>query len=399
MESVSRHKIKHILIMPSWYKTESNPVLGSFFEEQARGLIRMGYKVGILHLGFKPFSSKSKLLDESFNDAGLPTIQKEIKAILPKLHNINYIYYGYKANQIYNEYIKVHGIPDIIHAHSVFYGGIAAHYISKKNKIPFVITEHLTNFITGKISNTRDVKIARKIFISAKVPIVVSNEFRNELSRFLKLDQSRIHVIHNMVSPLFFENRKKIKLVQNKPIIFFSNSFITTRKNHPLMLKAFKLFHQKFPNSNFIIGGDATNEQDLNYKYSLIKLSHDLGIHNSVTFLGALSRIEVKKQLDRCHVFLLASSYETFGVVLIEALASGRPIITTDSKGPRDIVNEINGFLVTDFNEIALGKSMIDIIQNYDAYNQEKISDDCKNNFSEINIISKLLKVYESSIN
>jgi len=48
----------------------------------------MGYKVGIIHIGFKSFSYKNKLLDVAFDDNGLPTIQKEIKAILPKLYNI-----------------------------------------------------------------------------------------------------------------------------------------------------------------------------------------------------------------------------------------------------------------------------------------------------------------------
>jgi glycosyltransferase involved in cell wall biosynthesis len=393
-----KNNIKHILIIPSWYKTLENPVLGSFFEEQARGLMRLGYKVGILHLGFKPFMYNRNLLDRCFNDEGLFTIQKEFRASIPKLHKINYWLFGKKVNNILKEYIDANGIPDVIHAHSVFYGGIAAMYISEKTKIPYIITEHLTHFITGKVTASADISISRTVFVKSKESIVVSKEFRSELSQILNLPDESFKVIHNMVSPIFFENNFTAVINPNKGVRFFTNSFLTTRKNHKLMINAFKIFHEKFPNSQLVIGGDATNENDMNYKNTLVQFSDDLGLKDSVLFLGALSRIEVKKQLDQCHVFLLASTYETFGVVLIEALACGRPVVSTDSKGPRDIINSTNGILVTDFEEHRFAESMISMIRNYYTYDQEKISVDCKKCFSEEVIIEKILKLYESYI-
>ncbi|HYX06493.1 MAG TPA: hypothetical protein VE912_07135, partial [Bacteroidales bacterium] len=60
----------HILIIPSWYKTEENPVKGSFFEEQARALNKRGHKVGVLNIQYIPFSSQRKRIFRQYDDEG-----------------------------------------------------------------------------------------------------------------------------------------------------------------------------------------------------------------------------------------------------------------------------------------------------------------------------------------
>lgn len=389
----------HILIIPSWYKTTENPVLGSFFEEQARGLQTLGHKVGILHVGYKSFSDKSPLLKNKKDDNGLYTIQYDIKGVVPRSRYLNYLYLGIRAYKMYKEYVKLNGKPDIIHAHSVFWGGIAAYYISMYSKVPFVITEHLTNFITGTLTDKTDVLFAKKVIKNSSKNIVVSNSFKKELSDFLHLPLNNFTVIHNMVAPKFFIGNNQKKLIQGDQIVFFTNSFLTKRKNHQLIINAFSLFLKYFPNSILYIGGDASSSESLIYKKSLIKQVDELKLMDKVIFLGALSREEVKEQLNKCHVFLLASLYETFGVVLIEALAVGRPVISTDSKGPRDIINKSNGVIVDDFHDSSFFEAMNYVIENYKNYDQNLISNECALNFSEKTIMSKVLDIYQSIVN
>lgn len=59
-----------------------------------------------------------------------------------------------------------------------------------------------------------------------------------------------------------------------------------------------------------------------------------LGLESKIHFTGKLWRDEVKTEIDKSHAFVLASQYETFGVVLIESLACGRPVVCTDSEDP-----------------------------------------------------------------
>src|ERR1035437_7936666 len=110
----------HVLVIPSWYKNPENPMVGTFFEEQARGLMQKGNQVGVFHVGFKPFSYKEPLLQEKYIDNGLPTYYYNYKGIVPKLIRFNYWYLCKEAYNKYKEYVKENGKPDILHAHSVF---------------------------------------------------------------------------------------------------------------------------------------------------------------------------------------------------------------------------------------------------------------------------------------
>ena len=384
----------HVLIIPSWYKNPKNKMVGSFFEEQARGLLAKEVKVGLFHIEFKPFSYSGELPQREFIDNGLTTYQYYYKGIFPRTTKINYLYFCQKAYEKFKQYVLQNGKPDVIHAHSVFYGGIVARYISKRTGIPYVITEHLTSFVSGGITNKTDLAYAKKVFTDSKRNIVVSSVFKEDLPGKLNLPQENFHVIHNMVGSLFFKNISKKNLSKNQHITFFTNSFITERKNHRMLLEAFKIFNKEYSNSELIIGGDSTNEIEYQIKLSLIAYCKELDISDKVTFLGSLTRQEVKTNLDACNVFLLTSKYETFGVVLIEALAAGRPIITTNSKGPVDIITKKNGILVNSWEVVDFVSAMKNLIENYSTYNQEEISKDCKNNFGEDKIVNQLIATY-----
>ncbi|HEY4798176.1 MAG TPA: glycosyltransferase, partial [Bacteroidia bacterium] len=295
----------HVLIIVSWYKTESNPVAGSFFEEQARALQKFGCTVGLLHIGFKKFSDRQARLDRTFDDRGLFTMQYESRALLPKKENINYLYLCKRAYKKYQKYSKVMGKPDIIHAHSVFWGGIAARYISQKTNIPYIITEHLTNFILGKINSKTDIDYAKKVFSDSSANIAVSSSFKKELSEKLNLNEGKCLVVHNLVSSIFFQNRVQKVIREIEPIRFFTNSFISERKNILLLIESFSIFCKIYPQSQLIIGGDVVREFDTGYKERLLERVESLNIKEKIFFLGPLSREQVKSEIDQCHVFLL----------------------------------------------------------------------------------------------
>ncbi|HEV7232541.1 MAG TPA: glycosyltransferase [Bacteroidia bacterium] len=387
-----------VLIIPSWYKNRDNPLAGTFFEEQARGLMSLGHDVTVFAPSFLPFSNKKPLENRDYDDEGLRTILFSTKAVIPRNRQFNYRYLCLKAYWRFKEYVEKHGKPDIIHAHSVFYGGIIANYISSKTGIPFVITEHLTNFLTGGVINRVDIHHSRTVFRNSFINIVVSSVFRDELSAKIEVPAIRFRVISNMVAPLFFRDRKPKKIVQGEPVRFFTNSFLTYRKNHKMLLDAFAIFLKDYPKAQLIIGGNITSPSELDCKNDIIEQYARLGLCDNVVMLGDLSRKEVKEELDKCHAFLLASKYETFGVVLIESLAAGKPIISTDSKGPRDIVTSHNGILVRSFEAADFAKSMKTLVQNYNQYDQDAISESCRALFGEKAIAGKLEEVYAEAL-
>lgn len=387
----------HILLIPSWYKTEKEPYMGTFFEEQARGLMKAGHRVGILYPEFLSFGNLNLFNQEStlpivVNDDGLITYYIKVQALMPNIRRFGYKSFNKAVEKVFLDYIQKNGMPDVIHAHSVFHGGIAGFYIAQKHRLPFVITEHLTSFIMGTITHKSDLKLARKIFSEAQVSLIVSNCFKKDLCRVLQLDEDVFMVLHNMVNDLFFENRIVKEYKPDEPFVLFTNSFLLPRKNHKLIFKAINLLNEKGVNVKLLVGGDGESADELK------ALADELNISRQIEFLGGLNRRQVKENIDRSHAFILASFYETFGVVLIESLAAGRPVITTNSGGPEDIVTPQNGIMLKDFNPATMATAIQKLMNQYDRYDQNKISEDCYARFGENKIISGLEKSYLNAI-
>jgi len=379
----------HVLVIPSWYKSRDNPVNGSFFEEQARGLQKNGLQVGVLCPLFIPFHSKGAYSFEKYVDQDLPTYVVTIKGVVPRSISINYWYIRKKGFEAFINYVESYGKPDLLHAHTAYFGGIVAEYISRKTGIPYVLTEHYSPFIKGEITNKRKLNSAVNAIKNAKLSIVVSNSFRNDLSKKLGLQTEIFKVIPNLVNSTFFQENRLNSIDCDGHVVFFSNSFLRPIKNHKLIIDAFKIFVQSWPNATLIIGGDGLLGEDLR------AYTEENNLSEKVVFTGLLSREEVRKKLNECHIFLSSSLYETFSVVLIEAMAVGRPVITTDSGGPRDFVNEDNGSIVKSWDAVDYAQEMLNMVNKYNSFNQVKISDYCRNRFSENVIIDQLLKVYE----
>ena len=102
----------------------------------------------------------------------------------------------------------------------------------------------------------------------------------------------------------------------------------------------------------------------------------------------------MRTAMHQCDVFVLPSLYETFGVVLIEALAAGKPVIATRCGGPESIVNDENGLLVAPANSDALGRAMRQMVEAIDRFNKDIIRSDCIARFSRQAVIEQLGRVY-----
>ena len=97
--------------------------------------------------------------------------------------------------------------------------------------------------------------------------------------------------------------------------------------------------------------------------------------------------------------FVLSSNFETFGVVLIEALACGLPLIATKCGGPEDIVNKQNGILMDVENQLQLEDAMLTMYKNANKYDKQKLRSDAKDRFGEKAFIKNAMKYYEVGIN
>jgi glycosyltransferase involved in cell wall biosynthesis len=109
---------------------------------------------------------------------------------------------------------------------------------------------------------------------------------------------------------------------------------------------------------------------------------------------GALNRTQVAEYMSKCDFFVLPSRYETFGVVYIEAMACGKPVIAVKNGGPDDFVKNFNGILIEPENVDELSKAMCDMLNNRLKYNPQVISEFINQNFSSQAITEQLEKIY-----
>lgn len=127
---------------------------------------------------------------------------------------------------------------------------------------------------------------------------------------------------------------------EDKNYILFGGRLVKEKRVHNLLIAYSKLNRRLRSNYGLKITGFGPEENKLK------KLAKELGLGKEVEFIPWLTSEEFIKMVSKCSVFVLPSLYETFGVVVIEAMALGKPIIVSDTSGPKDIIkNGLNGFL------------------------------------------------------
>ena len=154
------------------------------------------------------------------------------------------------------------------------------------------------------------------------------------------------------------------------------------------MLDAFARALEKRPDLRLKIGGGGVEEAALKRQAGRLK------IDAAVDFLGALDNGAVLRLMRGSDVFVLASRNETFGVVFIEALSQGLPVIATRCGGPEGIVNGNNGLLVPKEQPEALAEALLEMAENRARYPAEALRAACLEEFGEQAVTGRLKAVY-----
>ena len=383
----------NIVIIPAFFQTKNRPTLGSFFLDQAKALKRAGHQVSILYCD--TYSVKCIQEWMHYEEDCVSQIEGiqiyRSKCFCPLKHGME----GHKEafakgiEKLWSKYIKKESV-DIIHAHCCAWAGYAALKLSEKTKIPYVVTEHATLFQLHKneISVTNNAVIAEVFQKAAKV-ICVSRAFAKLLDDYT----SNIEVIGNVVDCEQFQvketNKEAVRLLT---VCYMEEEAQLYKKGMDILIKAWAKVSAKYPQAKLIIGGGGKSLE------KVVEWTREYQVTENVEFLGALTRQQVVEQMQMCDCFVLPSRYETFGVVYIEAMACGKPVIAVANGGPDDFVHEFNGILIQPEQEEELVQAldkMITAIEKKDAtYQPERIAAYVEEKFSYRAIAEQLERVY-----
>ena len=248
---------------------------------------------------------------------------------------------------------------NIIHLFHVYDCGGAAYLLKKIQKIPLITT------LIGWDTYDPIRKIPKRhmpfVRITMNVSDIVTASTRHLVSAAKKQGcKKEIKIItygtgmHSKVSLKHINIKQKYNIINKKALL--SVQRLHPRKGIQYLLRAIPEVIKTNSTIAFIIVGTGPEEGNLK------RLTEKLGINNYVIFTGFISDDELPSYYASADLFILPTLYEGFGLVYIDALCFGLPIVTTENGGSLDIVNKDNGILVPPKDPIKLGETIIEAL-------------------------------------
>lgn len=362
---------------------------GNYEAIQAQAMVKQGHQVAFIALSWMSVihAFKEQVITYHRID-GIDVY--EYKALLPILPKISFgynylLYFKKKAlRKVYRKCTKQFGIPDVVHSHSLFCSEWAV-TLKERYNLPLVFTEHwskLNVFQIDKYTERRG-----KAYKKADAIIAVSYALSEKLSHFFGVSS---YVIFNMVNDNFFRiGRSTIQ--KNLEFHFIAVGSLIKIKGYNLLIEAFK--KAQFSQNIYLdIIGEGIEVINLS------KQIEQLGLQKQIILHGIKTSEQVAQMLSVSDAFILSSFAETFGIVLIEAMANGLPVVATTCGGPEEFITEKCGLLVPPGDVRALSDAMLKIYRNKNDYNPEEIRNYCYSSFSQQVIAKKIIEIYDHVI-
>lgn len=357
-----------VLLVPSWYPQDAQQLNGSFFWEQSQALAKHGIETAVICPNpvyadiwlRRPQLRKTHYLQglnqtlgtaANPDEPGIPVWYRELRAWPQKFRGIEALGIRRYAGWAWKTCRKNFGVPDVIHAHTVFPGLLVARAIAQRAAreglhIPVVATEHRPVIFEKPHQGRRGRAIVKALGESAYVSSVsrgfsdaLTNLFSAQAREYGLPRPPQWQVTANLLGAAF-ENYPPAPATVSPTTPFLHLSNLGEMKNVPNLLRAYAESGLSRP---LTIAGPAPRHA------ALQDLAKQLGVGEKVEFMGSLTRLQVRAEMGRFAGLLLPSRIETFGVVMIEALSQGVPVLATPTWGGREIVTPERGVLADGF--------------------------------------------------
>ncbi len=260
---------------------------------------------------------------------------------------------------------------DLFHLHGRWFPDftLVRKHCEETNK-PLVLTIHNArpNGISPAYTlfgSAYELAIGKAVLKSADELIAVSKWTRDDVAKY-KIPKNRFKVIYNAINANEFSTKhnsnvkKKLGMKPSDPLLVWVGRVIE-QKGLKYLLQALPTVLKIFPTAKLLIIGTGTSAKKLQ------KQAKKLGISDAVVFYGAENnRKKLNGLLNGCDLFVFPSIWEPFGLVIIEAMASGLPVVAARTGGIPEIVQSKNGWLVRPRNSKALAVAIATALKRKD---------------------------------
>lgn len=369
--------MNRVLFLPRWYPAENDWQNGVFIQKHARAAALQN-EVVVLYA----VPAESEARTETVTNGNLTEITVYYKTSVIKPLNI--LLYMRALFRGWSTVRQSGFFPDVCHVHVLNRPALLALRLRLMRGIPFIISEHWSGYITGGFEQRG---LASGLFTAyavqkAKVVTVVSEVLKTGMQRCgLTADY---HIIPNVVEVL--PNAQQAEPPNDTFRYLMVADLRDDIKYISGVIRAFKQVQATDKQTELIIAGDGPDRRTLEEFAAKEEVP--------VIFKGRLTNEQVQQLIPTAHAVLINSRIETFSVVTLESIFSGRPVISTRCGGPEQFVNEQNGILIDKDNDVQLAEAMLQLKKNYSDYPAEKVKSSVQNNFSLEKVGAALTDLY-----
>ena len=306
---------------------------------------------------------------------------------IPGSERLNTRRWSRRTVKLYERYERACGKPGLILAHSVTWAGYAAWLIRERHHVPYLIVEHRSYFVWSTPEARQLVKpfhlpLYELAYRNCGQLVLVSGSLLTGLKVLMPWIEDKITVIPNMIREDMFRLPETPR--DTRPFVFLWAGRLEHVKGVDLLLEAARALRSKTSEPFTLrLAGRGSLRTDLELQ------AGKMGLGEVVRFLGRITREEMQQEYRAANCFVLPTRYEAFGAVLIEAMATGLPVIATRSGGPEHIVTGENGLLVDTENAGQLAGAMERVMTGYETYSQEEISRQAVNKYGQTAVMAR----------
>lgn len=304
---------------------------------------------------------------------------KTNRASLPKVDLFLFASVRFRQDlSMIRQHIAEAGKPELILAlNSSPIAGTVAYLAGREHDVPFVVWEHLTHY-QRKILRGFRLKRRINIMTAATSVLAVSESLSESIQSTLDISNEKFSIMPNPI-PIDFIGTlppvsEKYKNLRTANFTFGAWTNWRRIKRLDLLLEAFSIVRKEYPDTSLVLAGPIGKNV-----YS--KINSKFMSQPGLVRLGSIPRdevVDIARIVDCC---VIPSDHETFGLPALEAIAMGRPVITTRCGGPEHLVTPTNGIVVDKGSAHALAEAMIDMIHNHKNYNCKHIANSARADF------------------
>lgn len=328
-------------------------------------LIRELDLIGVKQTIYNPVRDKGRV---GVNSVDLRVNNSEI-IYRPILNIYSRLHYKYKVKTILKDVLKLIDCSkvDIIHAHTWYSDGGVAYELFKTHNIPYIVTVRNTDImvflkylIHVRSYGLEILKNAKQIIFIT--PVLLNKLFLSKtLQRNLDL-KNKSTIIPNGVDKFWIENTVERKAEASSPLKLIFIGRFTNNKNLDNVISAVKIANDNGHSCHLSIVGWGNNLE--------AKIAASTKKKSYYTLFGKLSdKAKIAKLLRESDIFIMPSKNETFGLVYIEALSQGIPIIYSKDDGIDGLHRTNIGEAINGDNIQEIVDAIITIAKNYQSYN------------------------------